>query len=219
MNIEKFDTRYKYKSSDRRVKELDLVVLHYTASPYSAAHGGSNRKRIRRWMEGKGRKSSTHFTVLRNGDILQSADLDERTWHSGGSQLTSPSGETLKGINFRSIGIDFDNVGMLYKVDGGFVDSYAYAALKSKPGKKPSYYKGPTPLKAEDGSYWEPYSDASIEAMKELLSYIADEFPIIRNEPWRLTGHENIRRTKSDPGPACPIEELRCSMVEGIFYC
>lgn len=219
MNIEKFDTRYKYKSSDRRVKELDLVVLHYTASPYSAAHGGSNRKRIRRWMEGKGRKSSTHFTVLRNGDILQSADLDERTWHSGGSQLTSPSGETLKGINFRSIGIDFDNVGMLYKVDGGFVDSYAYAALKSKPGKKPSYYKGPTPFKAEDGSYWEPYSDASIEAMKELLSYIADEFPIIRNEPWRLTGHENIRRTKSDPGPACPIEELRCSMVEGIFYC
>lgn len=213
MLLERFDTTFKYASSDRRIKPLDLLVLHYTASPYSSAHGGSNKKRIRRWMEGKGRKSSTHFTVLRNGEVLQCADLDERTWHSGGSSLVSPSGKTLKGINFRSIGLDFDNVGMLFKVKGGFVDSYGRQRLKNNPGSKPVFYTGPEPFKAEDGSYWEPYSLEAIESMQKVLSSIAKEHPIFAEDPWRLVGHENIRSTKSDPGPACPLELLRESLV------
>jgi N-acetyl-anhydromuramyl-L-alanine amidase AmpD len=219
LNLEKFTTPYKYSEDDRRVKPLDLLVLHYTASPFSAAHGGSNKKRIKRWMQGMSRKSSTHFTVLRNGDVLQSATLEERTWHSGGSELTSPEGRVLKGINFRSIGLDFDNVGMLYKVKGGFVDSYERQRLRSKPGSKPRYYQGPEPYKAEDGSYWEPYSLESIEAMQKLLASIADKYPIFKEEPWRLTGHENIRSTKSDPGPACPVEVLRSSLVDYNTLC
>lgn len=214
MCIEKFSTSYKYSSTDKRVKPLDLLILHYTASPYSAAHGGSNKKRIRRWMEGKGRKSSTHFTVLRNGDILQAAEFTERTWHSGGSKLVSPQGETLSGVNFRSIGLDFDNVGMLYPVKGGFVDSYGKNRLKKSPGSKPVYYTGPEPFKAEDGSYWEPYSLESIESMQKILRKIAKEYPIFSEEPWRLVGHENIRATKSDPGPACPVDLLRECLVK-----
>ena len=213
MCIEKFSTSYKYPSSDNRVKTLDLLILHYTASPYSAAHGGSNKKRIRRWMEGKGRKSSTHFTVLRDGTILQAAELTERTWHSGGSKLQSPTGKTLSGINFRSIGLDFDNVGMLYPIKGGFVDSYGRHRLKTKPGSKPVYYTGPAPFKALDGSYWEPYSLESIESMQKILKRIVKEYPIFSSEPWRLVGHENIRSTKSDPGPACPVELLRECLV------
>lgn len=217
MCTEKFNTSYKYSSSDKRVKPLDLLILHYTASPYSEAHGGSNKKRIRRWMEGKGRKSSTHFTVLRDGTILQAAKLTERTWHSGGSKLLSPTGKTLSGINFRSIGLDFDNVGMLYPIKGGFVDSYGRHRLKTKPGSKPVYYTGPEPFKASDGSYWEPYSLESIESMQKILRSIAKEYPIFSAEPWRLVGHENIRSTKSDPGPACPVEILRESLVGGLI--
>jgi N-acetyl-anhydromuramyl-L-alanine amidase AmpD len=217
MILDKFETPFKYVSTDRRIRPLDLLVLHYTASPYSAAHGGSNKKRIRRWMQGKSRKSSTHFTVLRNGEVLQSANLDERTWHSGGSSFTSPQGETLKGINFRSIGLDFDNVGMLYKVGDGFVDSYGKHRLKTKPGSKPNYYQGPEPYKAEDGSYWEPYSIESVQAMGELLASISKEYPIFSEESWRLVGHENIRSTKSDPGPACPMPYLTGTLMDCSF--
>lgn len=218
LSVDSFKTSYRYMSSDRRVKDLDLLVLHYTASPYSARHGGSNYKRVRRWMEGKGRKSSTHFTVLRDGKILQSASLDERTWHSGGSKFISPTGSTLSGINFRSIGLDFDNVGMLFKVKGGFVDYYGRAALKKNPNSKPRLYEGPEPFKAEDGSYWEPYSLESIESMNSLLLTIADAYPIFKEEPWRLTGHEDIRSTKSDPGPACPVAYFRESLVNDLGF-
>jgi len=218
MNIDRFDTIYKYAENDRRVRELDLLILHYTASPYSKAHGGSNPKRIKRWMQGKGRKSSTHFTVLRNGDVLQCASLKERTWHSGGSRLIDPNGKELKSINFRSIGLDFDNVGNLYKHSNGFIDSYERSRLKSNPGSKPRYYEGPTPYVAEDGSYWEPYSIESIESMARVLHSIAKEYPIFKDESWRLVGHETIRSTKSDPGPACPLEYLRSSLVEDYSF-
>lgn len=213
LSTTKLVTPFKYEATDRRVRDLDLIVLHYTASPYSAKHGGSNEKRISRWMEGKGRKSSTHFTVLRDGKILQAASLEERTWHSGGSKLRTPDGATLGAINFRSIGIDFDNVGNLYKVNGGYVDSYAKHRLRKKPGSRPILYQGPTPFQADNGTYWEPYSDESIESMASLLNAIADEYPIFREEPWRIVGHEHIRATKSDPGPACPLQYLRDSVA------
>jgi N-acetyl-anhydromuramyl-L-alanine amidase AmpD len=165
-------------------------------------------------MEGKGRKSSTHFTVLRDGKIYQAASLSERTWHSGGSQFAAPDGSILRGINFRSVGLDFDNVGMLYKVNEGFVDSYGRARLKKSPGSKPVYYAGPEPFQAEDGSYWEPYSLEAIEAMEGVLRAIASKYPIFKEEPWRLVGHEDIRSTKSDPGPACPVYLLRERLSE-----
>tara|TARA_B100000214_G_scaffold1422_1_gene1091 strand:+ start:8584 stop:9093 length:510 start_codon:yes stop_codon:yes gene_type:complete len=167
-------------------------------------------------MEGKGRKSSTHYTVLRDGNVLQSANLEERTWHSGGSSFTTPDGTTLKGINFRSIGLDFDNVGMLYKVSDGFVDSYGRARLKKKAGSKPILYRGPEPFQDSDGGYWEPYSIESVETMAKLLVSISDKYPIFKEEPWRLVGHENIRGTKSDPGPACPVDYFRDCLSSGV---
>ena len=217
MITESFKTPFRYKASDRRVEPLALLVLHYTASPYySAGPCGSNLKRVRRWMQGKGRESSTHFTVLRDGKILQSASLDERTWHSGGSKFVTPDGSTLSSINTKSIGIDFENVGILYKHRDGFVDSYGKARLKSRPTSKPIFYQGPEPYCAEDGTYWEPYSLESIQSMYSLLKSIAEEYPLFSEEPWRLVGHSDVRNTKSDPGPACPVDYLKFSLVDGM---
>ena len=213
LSINKVVTPHRYNSSDRRVKPVELCVIHYTASPYSSAHGGSNEKRITNWMSGRGRKSSTHFTVLRNGKVIQAADLDERTWHAGGSEFKDPTGKKITSINFRSIGLDFDNVGMLYKCDGGFVDSYGRAHLRKNPDSRPRLYTGPEPYvhTNEKGkmSYWEPYSRESLEVMKALLYKISCEFCELVDEGWRIVGHEDIKSTKSDPGPACPMDELR----------
>lgn len=218
LEVTRVSTPYKYKASDRRVKPVELLVIHYTASPYSAKHGGSNSKRITNWMKGLGRESSTHFTVLRDGAIIQAAGLDERTWHAGGSRLVRQDGSELKGINFRSIGLDFDNVGMLYKTPEGWVDSYGYSAYKK--GKKFSLYQGPEPFVEVDEkgkeSYWEPYSPESVAAMQRLIYHISSHIPELVETPDCIVGHSDIKSTKSDPGPACPMGELR-KAVSGFF--
>lgn len=218
LDITRVSTPYKYKGSDRRVKPVELLVIHYTASPYSSKHGGSDRKRVTSWMKGLGRESSTHFTVLRDGTIIQAAGLEERTWHSGGSRLVRQDGSELKGINFRSIGLDFDNVGMIYKIPEGWVDTYGYSAYKE--GKKFSLYQGPEPFVEVDEkgkeTYWEPYSKESIESMQRLIYHISSQIPELVDRPECIVGHSDIKSTKSDPGPACPMDELR-KAVSGFF--
>jgi N-acetylmuramoyl-L-alanine amidase len=209
LNIsESVTTPHRYKEGDRRNKPVDLLVMHYTAVPYwNKSSHGSNPRRISRWLQGGGRKSSTHFVVLRNGDIVQGASLESRTWHAGKSEFKTPSGETLKSINMRSIGLDFDNVGRLFQIKPGvFVDSYGYHNYK-KTGKI-NTYKGPEPIEI-DGKFWEPYSPESIESMKKLIQFLVSQFPALKGDTWRLVGHSDVRSTKSDPGPACPMDELR----------
>ena len=206
-NLSYHPTPHKYKSTDRRVKKVELIVLHYTAVPYSTiTDHGSNPRRIRNWLLGASRKSSTHYVVLRNGDVMQAADLDERTWHAGKSSIKTPTGKTLKSVNFCSIGIDFDNVGRLYPVKNGFVDSYGWSHYK-KTGKI-RYYKGPEPVEV-DGTFWEPYSEEEIRSTQKVIYNILQENEHLIGEPWRLVGHSDVRSTKSDPGPTCPWERLR----------
>ena len=218
MNISEYDTPHKYSSTDRRVLPVSLCVLHYTATPYYNGHSsGSNRKRIVNWVSGKTRKSSTHFVVLRDGDIIQAASLDERTWHSGGSKYTFPNGQKVKGINFRSIGLDFDNVGMLFPAGDNFIDYYEYTRCKRDCKIPTRFYKGPTPYRHVDASgkisYWEPYSRESIDSMKFILHQISKRVTQLTDDPWRLIKHSDIRSTKSDPGPACPIGELQNALL------
>jgi N-acetyl-anhydromuramyl-L-alanine amidase AmpD len=203
-------TPHRYKAGHRLVKPVDLLVMHYTAVPFwgKTSHG-SNPRRIANWLTGASRKSSTHFVVLRNGDVIQGAPLSDRTWHAGGSSFESPTGETMKNINGRSIGLDFDNVGMLYQVKPGvFLDAYGYSKYRKTKVVPSSVYCGPDPVEV-DGQFWEPYSDASVESMKEVISHLVEQFPDLKGDTWRLVGHQDVRHTKSDPGGACPMDELR----------
>lgn len=203
-------TPHRYRAGHRYVKPVDLLVMHYTAVPYwSRSSHGSNPRRIINWLSGASRESSTHFVVLRNGDIIQGAPLSDRTWHAGGSKFVAPNGETMKGINGRSIGLDFDNVGMLYQVKPGvFLDAYGYAKYRKTKEIPRSVYCGPDPVEV-DGQFWEPYPDIAVNSMKEIISSLAEEFPILKGESWRLVGHQDVRHTKSDPGGACPMDDLR----------
>jgi len=202
-------TPHKYLEGDRRVKPVELIVMHYTAVPYSSKTShGSNPRRIRNWLLGASRKSSTHYVVLRDGSVMQAAGLTERTWHAGKSKFKTPTGDTLKSVNFCSIGVDFDNVGQLFPAGNGkFVDYYGRVKLK-KGDRIKNYYAGPEPIEI-DGKFWEPYSRESVDSMKKVILEIVSVFPQLKDEPWRLVGHEDIRSTKSDPGPACPMDELR----------
>jgi N-acetyl-anhydromuramyl-L-alanine amidase AmpD len=155
---------------------------------------------MRAWLADDERQTSTHFVILRDGRILQAAELTERTWHSGGSTWVDPAGRARRGVNAMSIGIDLENVGILRRAPGGggFIDGYGGA------------YKGAAPLKI--GDVWcEPYTPAQAEQVVALAAQLAAQVRALRDGR-RWVGHCDIQIGKADPGPAMPWAALRAAV-------
>ncbi len=186
--------RADYKAS--RVKPVECIVYHYTASPRGRGTLGADEGRIRRWLRGERGKSSTHFVVLRDGVVLQGAPLTARTWHAGASVWRDPATLDLrKHVNNFSIGVDLENVGHLSRRGFEWVDTYGRA------------YDGPGPEMATARKAWEPYTEPQMAAACELTARLVEAFPHLVTEysltPGRLVGHQHIApRRKVDPGPA-----------------
>lgn len=94
---------HRYKSTHPRVKPLDLVVMHYTASPFQDPD--KEEERVRRWGRGETRESSTHFVILRTGKVLQLMPLVDRAWH-----VVDKYKHEGRPINYRAVGIDRKSV-------------------------------------------------------------------------------------------------------------
>lgn len=176
---------HRYESHHPRVLPLDLVVLHFTASPWQTPE--KEEARVRRWGRGETRVSSTHFTILRTGKVLQIVPLSDRAWH-----VVDKYKHEGRAINYRAVGIDFANVGFLTpQGDGTFRDYYR------------GRYQGPAPFTAPDGSPWEPINTAQVDAARTLLRTLGGLFPALKRAG-RLIGHSDVQPTRRDPGPACP---------------
>ena len=190
-----------YRAGDSRVRPVALVVLHWTASPPKGPEA-PDEARMRAWLADDSRQTSTHLVILRDGRVLQAAELGERTWHAGGSAWTDPKGAVTKSINFQSIGVDLENVGYVKRApDGvGFVDGYG------------GRYKGASPVKAS-GSWCEPYTGVQLVALAAVVRWIAESIPALR-EPVRWVGHSEIQPGKMDPGPLFPWHEVRAIVGE-----
>lgn len=216
--------RYHRRNRAYMVKNLELIIFHYTASPWrDGEHQGSSPAKVIRWLEGA-KGSSTHLVVYRDGGSVQGAPLTDRTWHSGGS-VAKLGRKTIKRVNGTSIGLDLDNVGPVYPVDASghllrktadadrFVDSYERRRLRQEGGAAKNFYKGPDPYQHEDGTWWEPYSSLSIVTTMRLVARIVAEYPRLQGDPRRLLHHSQIIRGKIDPGPAFPhhLMELAAS--------
>jgi N-acetyl-anhydromuramyl-L-alanine amidase AmpD len=178
-------TRKGYLPPDSRILPVDTVVIHYTAGADSPL-----LPRVKAWAEKPAHvnEASTHFVTSRRPSAeptLQLAPLTARTWHSGGSVFKGAGS-----VNARSVGVDFDNVGFLQRKNGAVVDSYG----------RP--YKGPAPFVDAAGRLWEPYTEAAVLEVCRLILILIDVFPALAYRPDRITGHENIKATKSDPGRA-----------------
>jgi N-acetyl-anhydromuramyl-L-alanine amidase AmpD len=214
-------TPHRNAARPARPFRVDLVVVHYTATPHRAgtAHRGSDFARQMAWLRGERGKTSTHLDVLRDGVALQGAPLEDRTWHAGGSVWTAPDGTKPPFVNHASIGLDLDNVGRLYETPGGLVDSYEWDRMHTAPGEtKPNrrrrpvhrartFHTGPT-WQAPAGTWWEAYTVPQIRATLRLVAELRDLYPQLADVR-RWVGHEHIRATKSDPGPAFPWGLLR----------
>lgn len=125
-----------------------------------------------------------------------------------------------KRTNMFMIGVDLDNYGYLDDVNG--VPCYRRTRKQKKPGR---YYREPVPFSGpvfEDTSegaayrFWEAYTEASIRELCRVVRAIVVACPAlatrlrgVRNldienpdASHPILGHEDIRGTKSDPGPA-----------------
>lgn len=196
---EKTPHAYGRSNKPGRIKQVECIVYHYTASPRGRGMRGADEKRIRSWLAGERSVSSTHFVVLRNGVIIQGAPLHGRTWHAGKAHWTDPStGEVRKYVNNFSIGVDLENVGHLKRDGFKWLDGYGREYGDDQPG----------PFVTSKTRAWEPYTDPQMAAACELTARLVAEFPHLVNEHYhetqrRLVGHEHVAPTrKVDPGPA-----------------
>lgn len=172
----------------RRSRPIDLVVVHWTGSPFTDDDG--ERRRLTRWAGS--RKSSTHFVIGRTGRLYQMTPLDVVAEHTD-DETARWRGEG--GVDARSIGIDFMNVGHLASGPRGFINEYG------------GLHTGPRIQKA--GARWfEAYEQAALDTMRGLVESLVELYPVL-GDPGRWVGHDSIQRPKPDPGPVFPWGEVQ----------
>lgn len=187
----------------RRGVEIDTVVWHWTGGWREAeavAKIDYRRKRNR---------VSAHFTIGRDGTVIQSVPLNRAAWHAGGAKFLPEWARRVGGegtwqirggvsggpTNDRSVGIEICNRGFLRGDD--------YERLREF---KTANHRNPAARK----KHWERYTQAQHDAIARLARELETAIPTLRYH----TGHEDVlnrqhtKGAKLDPGPAFPWDLL-----------
>lgn len=191
--------RYHAGYKPERVRPVEMIAVHYTASPPGKGPQGADLRRIRSWARGERGVSSTHFVLLRDGRIVQMAPLHDRPWHIQ-SRFPAPLDERGD-INSRAFAMDFENVGW----------------LKGKPGQLKNAYgqrhKAPA-AQAPDGTWWEAFTDAQLKSAERVMRFFGQAAPHLRDQkPGRVIRHTQAQPTRPDPGPLCDMQRLRAALL------
>ena len=179
------------------------IYLHHTA-------GNGNAEGVARYWNSNDSRIATAFVVGENGTIVQCFSSKHWAWHLGiDSQDFATRGLPYKNLNKLSVGIEVCNWGMLKEKNGKF---YNYV----KGEINPSYVTTlETPYKGY--KHWYRYTDAQIEATRQLIVYLCETYGIpkdYRKEIWGLDNeafkgskgiytHNSVRKDKADIYP-CP---------------
>ena len=179
------------------------IYLHHTA-------GNGNAEGVARYWNSNDSRIATAFVVGENGTIVQCFSSKHWAWHLGiDSQDFATRGLPYKNLNKLSVAIEVCNWGMLKEKNGKF---YNYV----KGEINPSYVTTlETPYKGY--KHWYRYTDAQIEATRQLIVYLCETYGIpkaYRKEIWGLDAeafkgskgiytHNSVRKDKADIYP-CP---------------
>jgi len=163
-------------------QDVVAVVIHATAGP--SATGSVEA------LTDTKIKASTHILIGRDGSIFQIVPFDYLSWHAGRSEY-----QGVTGFNRHSLAISLDNVGEVQKEGQRYVTWFGQEIPPDEVGTA-----------TRDGApiYWQTYTDAQIAATRQICELIAAQYDI----RWIL-GHSDISRTKTDPGPLFPLQELQ----------
>lgn len=182
--------------SSRGGLEVIGTVIHYTAD-------GPGWNPIK-WLTMTEARASAHYVIERDGDISRLVKLTKKAWHAGVSEMDY-HGEINSDASRFTIGIELQNAGLLVEQKGD---------LFWEGGRVLHPWDGADPIKArlrydnarEIEGWWEPYTDAQIDSLQELLLHFAHIG--YQEAATNLIGHEEIAMPfsdrKKDPGPLFP---------------
>ena len=181
----------------------DAIVMHHTASntARSAIQALTDDTRSPR------SRVSAHIVIDRDGSIAQLVPFNVKAWHAGPSMLGG-----RRGVNNFSIGIELVGIGWLRtdSMHGELVD--CYGGVRTRGDFKEGLVEAPNARVGHGVLHWPRYAKPQLDACRKLVRALLAEY-WIRS----IVSHEEIdlRKWKTDPGPAFPMREFRDMLAEG----
>jgi N-acetyl-anhydromuramyl-L-alanine amidase AmpD len=209
------DTRY-----FREKTEKTQITLHHTVS------GPEVEGDVAWWLQGTER-IATSYIIDREGRLHKCFDDDYWAWHLGcKAAVFAAKGLPYKKLDPHNIGIELDSWGALAKHSDGlfypvtFVGGKAVPNLKCKP--VPYIYEYCTTQNYRGFQYYERYTTAQLNTLRELLIYLKLKHSIptnYRSDIWNVcdralkgeTGifsHTSFRADKTDCHPQVELINL-----------
>jgi len=170
--------------------EPSLLLMHYTVG--STAESAINH------LTTSKNKVSAHLVISRTGEITQLVPFDKQAWHAGFSYW-----EQKSNINRYAIGIELDNDGPL---KGGPGQWRSPSTKKTYPDEQ---VMTATHWKEFREKGWLKFPEPQIQATLEVAKLLKEHYQLVD-----VIGHEDVSRSKIDPGPAFPMEWFRKQMFD-----
>lgn len=140
----------------RETTNKNQVVIHHTVS-------GDNAKAVTRYWGSDKRRVATCIIISRDGTPYQLFSSRYWGYHLGVKAKTFANyGIPYKKLDKYSIGVELTNWGGLKKIDGKFYNAYG-GVVTTDIVEYPDGYRG--------FKYFQKYTDAQIQTLKELLIY------------------------------------------------
>lgn len=162
----------KQYTKGRNGNEPEGIVFHYSAMDLDALSLAALFAERGNWS------ASYHFIIGRTGEIVQTVDTDNTAWHVGGGILPGHRRPIPRLANYRTIGVCFTNQGFSKTPFSGSV-----------------WHRHP---KTKKPLCWDPYTMGQYSSARSLIAILREAHPTIEY----VVGHEAMKKTKSDPGPA-----------------
>ncbi len=189
-------TKTPTKSFYKKPNQQHIIVMHYTA-------GYNAKSAVNTFLGQKKPRSSAHFVVDVNGEVIQMVSTLDVAFHAGGSLYRG-----RPYVNNFSIGIEIVNPGYHFKDGNGGYLNWARKPVSAKllapfPGFTEAFdpWVGST-------AFWPHYPEAQLDAVEKLTSSLLGQYDSITD----IVGHKDVdtaRRIKVDPGPAFPMLRFR----------
>ena len=190
----------------------DQIFLHHTA-------GGPNAHLVFQWWASNSDKVATCVSISADGEVVQGFSSKFWAYHLGlKTSVFTAKGVPYKSLDKTSIGIEICNWGQLTQKDGKFYNYVNKVVPANQVCTLDKPYKG--------FKYFHDYTDAQIQAVKELLLLWKEKYniPLAYNEDiWDITlrclkgekgvyTHNSCRKDKTDIYPHPKMIEMLKSL-------